>query len=96
MNGEIKTCPVSGCNNQGWYPNQISEDEWEQVQCEFCYTEPNSVFNIISRLEATIEQDKILIQLGKEAVDFLATMYEGDEKNMTETVTNFRNCYKEL
>ena len=38
-------CP--NCPNQGWYamPNHQTE-EIEQVQCEFCNTEPNSVFNI--------------------------------------------------
>lgn len=37
-------CPNSGCNNQGWYPQQIADDEWEQVQCEFCYCVDDSVY----------------------------------------------------
>ena len=45
-------CP--NCDNQGWYPEMqyVGYDEHGdayaepvQVQCEFCYTVPNSVFN---------------------------------------------------
>jgi hypothetical protein len=44
---ELKLCPNLGCNNTGCFPVQISEDDWELVQCEFCYTEPDSVFNAL-------------------------------------------------
>ena len=37
---ELLDCP--NCPNQGWY---MSEDGSYQEQCEFCYTEPMSVFN---------------------------------------------------
>lgn len=40
---ELLSCP--NCPNQGWYAVGSNSDGWEQVQCEFCYTEPNSVFN---------------------------------------------------
>jgi len=48
MTSELDTsaglkCP--NCDDVGWYPNQISDDDWEQVQCEFCYTIKDSVFN---------------------------------------------------
>ena len=33
-------------DNQGWYPMQVGESEYEQVQCEWCYTNPNSIFNL--------------------------------------------------
>ena len=36
------------CGNVGWYADCCHNefDQWqEQVQCEFCYTNPNSVFN---------------------------------------------------
>lgn len=36
----------SGCLNDGIIPVQIGEDEWEPQQCAFCYTEPESLFNV--------------------------------------------------
>ena len=39
---EPLNCP--DCSNQGWYAVGCAGD-FEQVQCQFCYTEPNSVFN---------------------------------------------------
>jgi DNA repair exonuclease SbcCD ATPase subunit len=59
MNEELKPCP--NCGNVGWYavqrPNRNTGDaEWEQEQCEFCYTEPNSVFNVISSLRSQLAE----------------------------------------
>ena len=41
---DILECP--NCTNVGWYivPDHFT-GEAVQEQCEFCYTEPNSVFN---------------------------------------------------
>jgi hypothetical protein len=36
-------CP--NCPDQGWYIVADNSGEPEQVQCEWCYTVPNSVFN---------------------------------------------------
>lgn len=36
-------CP--NCDDVGFIPVQVSEDHFEQEQCEFCYTIPDSVFN---------------------------------------------------
>jgi hypothetical protein len=47
LNSEIvvgQQCP--DCPNVGWYPYQTGYQEWAQVQCQFCYTEPCSMFNI--------------------------------------------------
>ena len=38
-------CPNRECDNKGWYAQQISDDEAEQVQCEFCYAVDDSIFN---------------------------------------------------
>ena len=38
-------CPNTDCNNQGWYPQQVGDDEFEQVQCEFCCVVDDSIFN---------------------------------------------------
>lgn len=51
---EYYNCPA--CPNQGWYTegsiNQSTgEVEPEQVQCEFCYTHPQSVFNYLSKIK---------------------------------------------
>ena len=40
-------CP--DCDDVGWYAvNNCSSLPWEaeQVQCEWCYTNPNSIFNL--------------------------------------------------
>jgi hypothetical protein len=37
-------CP--DCDNVGYYIVQDRFGEPEQVQCQFCYTEPNSIFNM--------------------------------------------------
>ena len=54
---DVQCCPNPNCNNQGWYPEMQFQGydehgypiyEPAQVQCEFCYTEPLSVFNVIN------------------------------------------------
>lgn len=44
LESAMQSCP--NCPDQGWYamPNHYT-GELEQVQCEFCYANPNSVFN---------------------------------------------------
>ncbi len=58
LRSEWEDCP--DCPNQGWYPITVTvtgigydehgepipvpEQEQEQEQCEFCYTNPKSVF----------------------------------------------------
>lgn len=37
-------CP--NCPDQGWYATETAKQEWTQVQCQFCHSNPNSVFNI--------------------------------------------------
>lgn len=39
-----QSCP--NCNNLGWYEGESCNGELEQVQCEWCDTTPDSVFNI--------------------------------------------------
>jgi len=39
-----KDCP--NCNNQGWWAEQVEEDEFEQCQCQWCYTTEDSIFNL--------------------------------------------------
>ena len=41
-------CPVFGCDNSGCIAHQISDDEWEPQQCEWCYVTKDSLFNILS------------------------------------------------
>lgn len=38
----LEDCP--NCPNQGWYPVKNSNNEWEQVQCEWCWTNAKSRF----------------------------------------------------
>lgn len=48
METKGEQCP--NCDNVGWYiDSNCSSFPWEaeQVQCEFCYTNPNSIFNLM-------------------------------------------------
>lgn len=54
---EYKNCPH--CENVGWYADANPHTgEPEQVQCEFCYTEENSIFNVIQSLTTQLEEAK--------------------------------------
>jgi hypothetical protein len=47
-----ENCP--NCDNFGWYIDcNYSSLPWEaeQVQCEFCWTNPNSVYNLGNKNE---------------------------------------------
>ena len=46
-------CPNEKCGNRGWYPVQVSDVDWEQEQCEFCYCHPNSRFRKLNPEEFT-------------------------------------------
>lgn len=42
-------CP--DCPDQGWYASG-ADLQWEQLQCEFCYRNPNSLFNVSRAMTA--------------------------------------------
>ena len=53
---EVFNCPA--CPNQGWYTDgelnqNTGECEAVQVQCEFCYTHPQSVFNYMAKVKVS-------------------------------------------
>jgi len=53
---EVFNCP--NCPNQGWYSDGYQVNgEWEQeqvqVQCEFCCTHPQSVFNYMAKVKVS-------------------------------------------
>ena len=35
--GEVPDCVATNCDGEGNIPHQISEDEWEAEQCQYCY-----------------------------------------------------------
>jgi hypothetical protein len=45
-------CP--NCPDQGWFADGPTDDP-EQIQCKFCETEENSIFNIKRRIKKLIE-----------------------------------------
>ena len=48
---EALSCP--NCPNQGWYEvRNRNTGEPEQEQCEFCYTTPNSYFNVKASIKS--------------------------------------------
>ena len=58
----------SNCNNVGWYSGtdftHKQEDRFEepqevQVQCEFCYTEPRSKFNLENDLKELLKANPL-------------------------------------
>ena len=47
LNGGLAAVHCPNCPDQGWYAEQdYGTEEVMQVQCQFCYETPNSVFNI--------------------------------------------------
>jgi hypothetical protein len=70
--GDIKACP--NCDNVGWYVVQnVHTGEPEQQQCRFCYTEPDSVFNVVAALRARIEELTIPADVLDTAIEALST-----------------------
>jgi len=43
-------CP--NCPDVGYTPRQVGEDDWEQEQCEFCYTDSRSLFKLKDAIKA--------------------------------------------
>ena len=51
---KFKQCP--NCDNTGIIPVQIGHNEWEPMQCEFCYCDPESIFNHTSGEEILMKE----------------------------------------
>ncbi len=48
-------CP--SCPNQGWYSGtDFSHQQEIQVQCEFCYREPKSRFNLMNDISSSLQE----------------------------------------
>lgn len=71
-------CPNPNCSDSGGYPEQIDDDEFEQVQCEFCWTNPNSFFNIAATFEAKAAQIKADDDEYYKDMDEILASYEND------------------
>jgi len=53
---QAENCP--NCENVGWYARPDRHiGEPEQIQCEFCYTNPKSKFNVLQLILSLIESD---------------------------------------
>ena len=50
-------CPIPHCGNSGGYPEMYLDghgrEQVEHVQCEWCWTTPNSKFNLSQNTERT-------------------------------------------
>jgi len=53
-------CPNPMCNNSGCYPEGPT-DSPEPVQCEFCYTVPDSLFNAKQKVLSLLSQKDVEI-----------------------------------
>lgn len=51
--GGVEICP--NCNNVGYYAAGATDNP-EQVQCEFCYTVTNSLFNIKEKARTALAE----------------------------------------
>lgn len=54
----VRDCNTPDCNNKGWYCVTGFCGEPYQEQCEFCYTVPNSRFNVNELVRAAKEEGK--------------------------------------
>jgi hypothetical protein len=54
VNSDYVRCSSLGCDDTGVTAHQIGEQEWEPEQCEFCYCEPRSLFNLKQAINNTI------------------------------------------
>jgi hypothetical protein len=53
--GEIVPLKCPDCDDVGWYAvGNSATQEYEQCQCEFCYTTPNSIFSLRLAIDAAI------------------------------------------
>ena len=57
---ELKACP--NCNNVGWHIIADINGEPELALCQFCYEEPNSIFNVANALNEQIKEQAELIE----------------------------------
>ena len=58
----MKSCPNPDCNNDGWYVVYAHvTGEPEQEECEWCASTPDSVYNVILKLEKEITRLKNII-----------------------------------
>jgi len=64
-------CP--NCDNSGCIPVQISEEDFEVEQCEFCFCNPLSVFNEPKRVD-----DYIIKEIAKAKRDVAEEILEED------------------
>lgn len=79
MSDEYINCP--NCPNQGWWVDANPyTGEPEQVQCEFCETEENSVFSVIrkqdERIQELEQQNEFLTNAKDEMVQRACADYE--------------------
>ncbi len=72
----VLECPM--CFNMGWYP--VGPEYGDQEQCEFCWSEPNSRFNLNIKLE------NIYIEIGEKNGKVPDELF--DEANELEAVLN--------
>ena len=71
VNPEMKDCP--NCPNQGWIADEnMYTGEPEQIQCEFCYTEPNSTFNVLAANSAELSCLNTIVDNAKSDADRIA------------------------
>jgi len=95
----MENCPNSEfCENSGGFPNQIGEDEWVEIQCEGCYTNPNSIFN---KQRERKSMDKKMISIPESLMDTLQDyLWEikqsGISKMITLSAENLRDQLMEV
>jgi len=56
-------CPNPDCGDQGFQAIQVTDDDWEQEQCEFCYTVKDSVYmrNAASTEQKCTHRESVIV-----------------------------------
>jgi hypothetical protein len=77
-------CPNATCGDTGTIAVGSNAEGWEPEQCEFCYTEPLSVFNIRNALATARDEQR---EKDAQICDEVASEYSGG---------TFNDCSREV
>lgn len=58
VDAEITALKCPDCDDIGWVVQADRNSEAEQCQCEFCYTQPRSIFKLRSAIDAAMKEVK--------------------------------------
>jgi hypothetical protein len=72
-------CPNPYCDNSGGYPDYDNYGEVHECQCDFCWTEPYSIFNL-TRDNQPPEEDPLVYENQKQS-DVISTIWDNETED---------------